>query len=123
MGRLWVKTPFFWLNVKGGKTYPERRHGGRQMSANRSPSKRPRSLSLRWGMTRRAMKERVMKGAARGEPRFPARRSMEVYFSATAWAWSVDMRPATRRGRIISVGVDGSEVGLGPGPGSTQERP
>lgn len=49
-----------------------------QISSNLSPSKRPRSLSLRWGITRRAMNESVIKGAARGEPRDLARRSIAV---------------------------------------------
>src|SRR5580704_14545440 len=59
---------------------PERKvlQGHNYKSLNLSPSKRPRSLSLRWGMTRRAMKESVMKGAARVEPRPFARWSIAV---------------------------------------------
>ena len=40
----------------------------RSTNSNASPSNSPLSLSLSWGMTRRAMKERVMNGASIGLP-------------------------------------------------------
>ena len=45
----------------------------RLMKAKRSPSKRPLSVSLSFGMTGRAIKERIMKGELSFEPRFLAR--------------------------------------------------
>lgn len=52
--------------------------------ANVSPSKRPRSLIFRWGITSKAMKERVMNGAPMVLPSSLAAWSMALYALATS---------------------------------------
>lgn len=65
------------LHADEGRALPFNRGQGGS-SLNESPSKSPRSLIFRCGITRRAMKERVMYGAAMVQPSSFAARSMAL---------------------------------------------
>lgn len=81
-----------------GANVPDVQGADQRIKRKASPSKSPRSLNFRWGITSSAMKESVMYGAVSVLPSAFASRSKVAYASATVHASPSDINPAIGNG-------------------------